>query len=151
MVLVALAALHSHLGTRLDSFIVDEPWHIVAGTSYIRSGDFRLNPEHPPLARLWVVAAMPRDFKLRPTPVLKEKLQEHDLVEESMFFDNNAARAQRGARIAMWSLHGLLLFGPGLLLRRAFGLAWAAGSLAFLAIEPTVAAAMKPLRNPEME
>ena len=138
--LVALAVLRSHLGTRLDTFTVDEPWHIVAGTSYVRSSDFRLNPEHPPLAKLWVGAAMQRDFKLRPTPVLKEKLQERDLVEETMFFDNDPARAQHDARIAMWSLHGMLLFVLGLLLWRAFGLAWAAGSLAFLAIEPTVAA-----------
>lgn len=138
--LVLLGILRSHLGTRLDSFTVDEPWHIVAGTSYTRSGDFSLNPEHPPLAKLWVGAAMPADFKLRQTPVLKEKLQERDLVEETMFFDNDAARAQHRARIAMWSLHGLLLFVLGLLLWRAFGLAWAAGSLAYLAIEPTVAA-----------
>ncbi|MEO6104310.1 MAG: hypothetical protein ABIP44_11845 [Pseudoxanthomonas sp.] len=140
LVLVALGIFRSHLGTRLDSFTVDEPWHVVAGTSYARSGDFSLNPEHPPLAKLWVGAAMPGDFKLRLTPELKEKLQERDLVEETMFFDNDAARAQHHARIAMWSLHGLLLFVLGLLLWRAFGLAWAAGSLAFLAIEPTVAA-----------
>ena len=67
---------------------MDEPWHIVAGTSCARNGDFRLNPEHPPLAKLWVGAAMPCDFKLRPTPVLKEKSQERDLVEEAMSIDN---------------------------------------------------------------
>ena len=138
--LVLLGIFRSHLGTRLDSLTVDEPWHVVAGTSYVRSGDFRLNPEHPPLAKLWVGAAMPADFRLRPTPVLTEKLQERDLVEETLFFDNDAARVQRRARIAMWSLHGLMLLGLGLLLWRAFGLAWAAGSVAFLAIEPTVAA-----------
>ncbi|RZA30390.1 MAG: hypothetical protein EOP92_34985 [Lysobacteraceae bacterium] len=138
--LVLLGIFRSHLGTRLDSFTVDEPWHVVAGASYVRTGDFRLNPEHPPLAKLWVGAAMPRDFRLRPTPVLKEKLQERDLVEETMFFDNDPARAQHRARIAMWSLHGVLLLVLGLLLWRAFGLAWTVGSLAFLAIEPTVAA-----------
>ncbi|MET1161804.1 MAG: hypothetical protein ABWY48_04620 [Pseudoxanthomonas sp.] len=138
--LVALAVFRSHLGTRLDTFTVDEPWHVVAGASYVRSGDFRLNPEHPPLIKLWAGATAPHDFKLRPTPVLQEKLQERDLVEETMFFDNDAAQAQRHARIAMWALHGSLLFAIGLLLWRAFGLAWAAGSLAYLAIEPTVAA-----------
>lgn len=138
--LVLLGIARSHLGTRLDSFTIDEPWHIVAGTSYVRSGDFRLNPEHPPLAKLWVGAAMADDFKLRPTPALAEKLQERDLVEETMFYDNDPARAQRIARIAMWSLHGLLLLTLGLLLWHALGLPWAAGSLAFLAIEPTVAA-----------
>lgn len=138
--LVLLGIARSHLGTRLDSFTIDEPWHVVAGTSYVRSGDFRLNPEHPPLAKLWVGAAMPADFQLRPTPVLEEKLQERDLVEETLFYDNDAARTQRIARGAMWAMHGLLLLALGLLLWRAFGLPWALGSLAFLAIEPTVAA-----------
>src|SRR3989338_1856080 len=34
-----------------DSFIVDEVPHIGAGYSYVAKGDFRLNPEHPPLAK----------------------------------------------------------------------------------------------------
>ncbi len=140
VVLVLLGIARSHLGTRLDSFTVDEPWHIVAGTSYVRTGDFRLNPEHPPLAKLWVGTLMPADFRLRPVPVLEEKLQERDLVEETLFFDNDPARAQRIARAAMWTLHGLMLLALGLLLWHAFGLPWALGSLACLAIEPTVAA-----------
>jgi hypothetical protein len=56
--LVLLAIYRSHLGTRLDSFTVDEPYHIVAGASYVRTGDFRLNPEHPPLMKLWLGASM---------------------------------------------------------------------------------------------
>jgi len=55
--LLVLAVFRSHLGTRLDSFTVDEPYHIVAGTSYVRTGDFRLNPEHPPLMKLWLGAS----------------------------------------------------------------------------------------------
>ena len=40
LVLLALLAVgRSALGTRLDSFTVDEPWHIVAGTAYVRGGD----------------------------------------------------------------------------------------------------------------
>src|SRR5690606_38626653 len=41
---------------------------------------------------------------------------------------------------AMWTLHGLLLFALGLLLWRALGLPWAAGTLLLLALDPTVAA-----------
>jgi hypothetical protein len=140
LALVALAVLRSHHGTRLDSFTVDEPWHIVAGVSYVRSGDFRLNPEHPPLVKLAAGAAMPADFSLRPPAPLHEKTQERDMVEETMFYDNDAALAQQRARLAMWLLNGALLLALGLLLWRALGLAWAAGTLAFLAIEPTVAA-----------
>ena len=35
----------------------DEPTHLFAGYSYLKWGDFRANPEHPPLAKLW--AALP--------------------------------------------------------------------------------------------
>lgn len=41
--LCLLAIARSAVGTRLDSFTIDEPWHIVAGASYVRSGDFRLS------------------------------------------------------------------------------------------------------------
>ena len=34
-----------------DSFIVDEIPHVGAGYSYVVKGDYRLNPEHPPLAK----------------------------------------------------------------------------------------------------
>src|ERR671935_109539 len=35
----------------------DEPLHLAAGYSYWQTRDFRMNPEHPPLAKL--VAALP--------------------------------------------------------------------------------------------
>ena len=78
--LVGLTLFRSHLGTRLDSFTVDEPYHIVAGASYVRTGDFRLNPEHPPLMKLWLGASMPESFKLRPFRTLNEKVEERDFT-----------------------------------------------------------------------
>ena len=138
--LVLLAIYRSHLGTSLDSFTVDEPYHIVAGTSYVRTGDFRLNPEHPPLMKLWLGASMGESFKLRPFRPLNEKVEERDFTEESVFYDNDAAAVQRRARLSLWVYHGLLLLGFGLLMWRAVGLAWAAGALAYVAIEPTVSA-----------
>lgn len=140
LLLVALSVLRSAVGTRLDSFTVDEPWHIVAGAEYARSGDYRLNPEHPPLVKLWVGEALPASFELHPPAVLKEKAQERKWVEETMFRDNDSQLAQAVSRRSMWALHGLLLFLLGLLLWRAGGWVWAAGTLAFLAIEPTVGA-----------
>lgn len=138
--LVLLCVVRSAIGTRLDSFTVDEPWHVVAGTSYVRTGDFNLNPEHPPLVKLWVGAAMPRDFTLRAKTELSEKAQERDWVEETMFVDNDPLEAQARARIATWGLHAVLLLALALLLWRAGNWAWAAGSLAALAVEPTVGA-----------
>ncbi len=37
---------------RLESQTYDEGFHITAGASYWMKGDYRLNPEHPPLAKL---------------------------------------------------------------------------------------------------
>ncbi|MGA9421575.1 MAG: hypothetical protein WBW61_04380, partial [Rhodanobacteraceae bacterium] len=136
LLLVALCVLRSWIGTRLDSLTVDEPWHIVAGTAYARTGDFHLNPEHPPLVKLWVGHAMPDDFTLRPAKVLNEKAQERTWVEETMFKDNDALRAQQYSRAAMWTLNGLLLLALGLLLWCACGWVWAAGALSFLTLEP---------------
>ena len=140
LLLVGLCVLRSSLGTRLDGFTVDEPWHIVAGTAYARTGDFHLNPEHPPLVKLWVGRAMPGEFRLQPPTLLAEKSQERRRVEETMFRDNDSRRAQSTARAAMWSFHALLLWGLGLFLWRACGWTWAAGTLAFLALEPSVGA-----------
>ena len=140
LALALFAVWRSAVGTRLDSFTVDEPWHVVAGTAYARGEGFHLNPEHPPLVKLWVGAWMPDTFRLPPTPALQEKSQERDWVEETMFFGNDARAAQDRARLSLWTLHGLMLLVLGLLAWRAFGLAWAAGTLAFLALEPTVGA-----------
>ena len=140
LAILALGVLRSSAGSRLDSFTVDEPWHIVAGTSYARSGDFSLNPEHPPLIKLWVGSAMPKDFHLESHGVLSEKAQEREWVEKTMFKDNDPRRAQARARAAMYALNGTLAFVLGLLLWRACGWAWAAGALGFLAIEPTFGA-----------
>ena len=140
LALVGMCVLRSSIGTRIDSFTVDEPWHIVAGTTYARTGEFSLNPEHPPLVKLFVGAAMPESFRLRPTKILSEKAQERTWVEETMFVDNDPLRAQATSRVAMWTLNGLLLLTLGLLLWRAAGWVWAFGTLGFLVLEPTVGA-----------
>jgi len=140
VLLAALAVGRSSLGTRLDSFTVDEPWHIVAGTAYVRGGERHLNPEHPPLVKLWVGAWMPESFRLGKEPVLREKEQERQWVEDTMFFGNDPLQAQQRARLAMWGLNGGLLLMLGVLLWRAAGIAWAAGALTFIALEPTIGA-----------
>jgi hypothetical protein len=35
-----------------ESPTVDEPVHLLGGYSYLKWGDFRVNPEHPPLAKM---------------------------------------------------------------------------------------------------
>ena len=42
--LVVFAVVRALIATRTDGFTIDEPWHIVAGVSHLREGDYRLNP-----------------------------------------------------------------------------------------------------------
>jgi len=56
LLLIALAIVRTAVTTSLDSFTYDEGYHIGAGAVHIRTGDFRLNPEQPPLTKLWVGA-----------------------------------------------------------------------------------------------
>src|SRR3546814_9107542 len=89
LALVLLAVLRSSTGTRLDSFTIAEPWHIVAGTRYARGDGFHLNPEPPPLVKLWVGAAMPADFRLRPQKPLAGEHPARERVEQALFPANH--------------------------------------------------------------
>jgi hypothetical protein len=140
LALLAFGVLRSHLGTRLDSFTVDEPWHAVAGAAYVQHGDFALNPEHPPLVKQWVGRALGDSLKVPPTPPLRDKGDERVFVETLVHRDHNDAAVQSRVRAAMWALHACLLGFIGVLAWRAFGAPWALASVAFLVIEPSVAA-----------
>lgn len=141
LALVVLAALRSWWATRLDGMTIDEPYHITSGVSYVRTGDYRLNPEHPPLVKLWVGAALPPDaFRLPPFRALSDKPDERRFTQTAVFRDNDPDRVHRRARIAMLVLNGLFLLLFGLVAWRALGPGIAVGAVAFLAVDPTVAA-----------
>ena len=65
-----------------ESITVDEPEELGAGYSYWMTGDFRMNPEHPPLAKM--VAALPLLwFDLIP---LRDPADHgNDIIPESVF------------------------------------------------------------------
>jgi 4-amino-4-deoxy-L-arabinose transferase-like glycosyltransferase len=56
--LLALFLLQEAVGIRGDSGTVDEAVYLPAGYTYWATGDFRLNAEHPPLAKLLVAAPL---------------------------------------------------------------------------------------------
>src|SRR5205809_278865 len=47
--LLAVFFLQSFLSSRIKSATFDEPAHIAAGLSYVSTGIFHANPQHPPL------------------------------------------------------------------------------------------------------
>jgi hypothetical protein len=145
LVLTLCGILRSAIATRLDSFDLDEAYHITAGVTYVRLGDYRLNPEHPPLMKLWVgtflTPAIMKTPKLRP---MSEKWDERHFTDAVVFTENDPDVVQRRARIAMFVLNGILMLSFALAVWRAFGSEigplMSVGALAFLVIDPTVAA-----------
>ena len=141
LVIIGGAILRSAIATRLDDFTLDEPYHIVAGVSYVERGDFRINPEHPPLVKLWVgTVASALGFSLAPFRELNDKAGERKFANEAVYIQNDPVTLQHRARIAMWILNSLFLLLFAFALRRTFGATVALGTLLFLAIDPTVAA-----------
>ena len=142
VVLIILGAIfRSAVATRLDDFTLDEAYHIVAGVSYVQRADFRINPEHPPLVKLWVgtiISAL--GFRIAPFRQFNDKEGERKFANEAVYLQNDPKVLQHRVRIAMWTFNGILLFLFALALRRVFGPLAAIGTLLFLAIDPTVAA-----------
>lgn len=141
LVLVVCGILRSAIATRLDGFTVDEAYHIAAGVSYVKYGDFRINPEQPPLVKLWVGSVISATgFRMDPLRQFGDKLGERTFTEHAVFRENDPDSVQRRARAAMFVLNGLLLICLAFAVERVFGAEVGLGALLFLVIDPTVAA-----------
>lgn len=139
--LVALGIVRSAIATRLDGFTLDEAYHIASGVSYVKYRDFRLNPEHPPLVKLWVGSVIAATgFDMDPLRQFTDKPDERTFTQTLVFRKNDPDSVQRRARAAMFALNGLLLLSVAFALDRVFDARVALGALLFLVIDPTVAA-----------
>src|SRR5947209_201601 len=139
--LIAAGMFRSSWATRLDGFSIDEPWHITAGVAYVRTGEYYLNPEHPPLVKLVAGLAASRNvFRFIEPGPLNDKNAERRFVEETMYEKNDADVIQSRVRPAMFLFNGLLLLAFALTAYRVFGATVALGGLLFVLIDPTVAA-----------
>src|SRR2546422_1730833 len=116
------------------SATTDEPVHLAAGYSYWKTHDFRMNPEHPPLAKL--IAAVPL-LLLRP----KFDITHDDWKRAAEYpfgfnflYQNDADRLLFWSRTAMIGLAGIGLIVTFLWARDLFGAPaglFAAGLYAF--------------------
>lgn len=139
--LILAGIFRSDLATRLDSFTLDEAYHITAGVSYAKTGSFRINPEHPPLTKLAVGAVVAANgFKLAPLRPMTDKHDERKFAEEELYLKNDPVAVQQQARMAMFLVNGLLLLLFTVLLRRTIGQLAALLTLTYLVIDPTLAA-----------
>ncbi len=95
--LVLAFCLQAFLAIPRLSATVDEGIHIAAGYSYWQMRDFRMNPEHPPLAKL--IAALPLTLL---DPKLDTSGQEWAGAAEAPFGFNFLYRNETG-RLLFWS------------------------------------------------
>lgn len=141
LALLSAGLVRSALATRLDAFTVDEAYHVTAGVAYARLGDFRLNPEHPPLVKLWVGWSLPPGlFTLPAFRPLADKPDERRFTNLAVYRDNDPDRVQARVRLAMLGLNALLLAAFAVAVRAVFGDGLALASLGLLLLDPTVAA-----------
>lgn len=144
MVFTALSAA-SHTRT---SATWDEPQHLTAGYAALVARDYRIDPEHPPLARLWAASPLlvmrPRAIDTRPidaiTPTDWVSGRLFDFSHRFLYVDNDADRVLYAARFMIV----LLGVGLGILVFRWadawLGFGAAAAAVAAYTLEPNLAA-----------
>ncbi len=129
---------------------VDEPVHLLSGYSYLKWGDFRSNPEHPPLAKM--LAALPLMFfhikdprpsspywDLIPTESPRSR-HTVKVAAQMLFVENDAETLFFHAKLMMIALAlvlGMFVFRWSYEL---FGLGAAVASLFVYALDPNILA-----------
>jgi tetratricopeptide (TPR) repeat protein len=146
LAVVALLGLHAALAviaTLPTNATCDETAHLVAGYSYLFTGDFRLVPEHPPLAEIW--AAIPLWIEGVRFPALDQKdwwTSNQWGMGSSLLYEagNDPARLLLAGRSMIAFLSGALGFVVFLWSRRLFGTAGGFISLLLYVFSPTMLA-----------
>jgi hypothetical protein len=139
--LLALAAVLAITSFWNDSITCDEMSHLASGFSYLKTGDFRLSPDHPPLGRIW--AALPlllTDAKWLPpdTPGWREG----DIwqIGPSWFYRNDGEHLLRASRCMMVILFLALCATTWAIARSLFGPGAGLLALILSALSPTLLA-----------
>jgi hypothetical protein len=140
--LILLAALVCELAfsVRNQSQTFDEACHIFAGYSYWKTGDFGVNPEHPPLLKLIATLPLLRIPLRSPTsPIGDFKASEYAAGKEFLY-SNNAAAILFRARLAAASVTLALALSVFLVSKKLFGVWPAVVGLAVFVFEPNLLA-----------
>lgn len=138
--LLAILISQLALSIRQESITWDEDDHIYSGYMSLKTGDFGLNPEHPPLVKM--LAALPlltMDLKVPPLQG-REFKHEAFLNGKEFVFGNDADTLLFRARMAASLLTVLLAVMVFLAAREMFGLAAGFVALTLLVFDPNLLA-----------
>jgi hypothetical protein len=118
----------------------DEPVHLVSGYSYWQTRDFRINPEHPPLAKL--IAAFPLIFMRPQLDTTQENWKTADQypLGYTFLYQNDADRLLFWSRAAMILLAAAGLVATFLWARDLFGVAAGLFAATMYAFSPNLLA-----------
>ncbi|TWT41202.1 hypothetical protein RAS1_38960 [Phycisphaerae bacterium RAS1] len=125
-----------------DSLTFDETSHLSAGMSNLLSGDFRLGPDHPPLAKYWCAWPLLLSSQTWPSPTGHWLRRDPFGVGRDWYYTcgNDAERLVRAGRMMMVVLLLCTLLTIWAIARRMFGGRAALLSLALAALCPTMLA-----------
>ncbi len=134
--LLALLLLQLALTVRTQSITWDEDDHLYAGYMSLKTGDFGLNPEHPPLVKMLAAAPL-LNMPLR-LPALQNREFKHEafLGGKEFLFKNDADTMLFRARMAAASLTLLLALLVFLAGQEMFGTAAGFVALVLLVFDP---------------
>ena len=108
--LLAYLFIVSILEMRIQSVSSDEVVHLPAGITYLRTGDFRLNPQHPPLVK--ILSAIPVLF-LNPKMDLNDPAWQKESLNQWVF-GANLLFANDAERLLFWGRMPILLLSLAL-------------------------------------
>ncbi len=129
------------------SLTFDEPLHLYAGYSYLEWGDYRVNPEHPPLAK--VIAALPL-FALGVSPAhitrtQRDSVQRNDdygwvLADQWIFANRQIEDVLLYPKLMMVGLAGILGVFIFVWARNIYGAQSAFATLVLYCFDPNIIA-----------
>jgi hypothetical protein len=134
---------------RQQSPTFDEPIHLLGGYSYLKWHDYRINPEHPPLVKVWAALPLlaldindPRPYTPYWDLILKAEPGGpfYPLTQEMFFARNDAERLFSPAKMQMIFLSMILGLFVGLWSYQLYGGTAATVALFLYGLDPNILA-----------
>lgn len=144
--LIAAFLLQSFFASRIKSPVYDEPAHIAAGLSYVETGEFTANPQHPPLLKEMSGLSLRLAGVRWPKSAESRALIQGSKPQLEWPVGNAIIAANGPDKVMFWSrlpfillaaVMGILLYAWG---REMVGAGAALGALFLYALDPTMLA-----------